>query len=202
MVLCGVRDVRDYRIHRSDGEIITGGNAFNIKSESIRLGDFTQADVMALLQQHTDATDHVFEPAALEEIWLDTQGQPWLVNALAYQACFRDTALRERSQPVTVEHMRQAREALMLRCDTHLDQLDERLKENRVRRVIEPMLQSVELPPNVPDDDRQYCIDLGLIARRDRQLQIANRIYREVLPRQPTSMRFFSLASMPTSLCR
>jgi len=25
MVLCGVRDVRDYRIHRSDGEIITGG---------------------------------------------------------------------------------------------------------------------------------------------------------------------------------
>ncbi|MFZ4626142.1 MAG: AAA family ATPase, partial [Rhodoferax sp.] len=44
MVLCGVRDVRDYRIHRSDGEIITGGSAFNIKSESIRLGDFTQAD--------------------------------------------------------------------------------------------------------------------------------------------------------------
>jgi len=48
MVQCGVRDVRDYRIHRSDGEIITGGSAFNIKSESIRLGDFTQADVNAL----------------------------------------------------------------------------------------------------------------------------------------------------------
>jgi len=41
MVLCGVRDVRDYRMHRSDGEIITGGSAFNIKSESIRLDDFT-----------------------------------------------------------------------------------------------------------------------------------------------------------------
>jgi len=57
-----------------------------------------------------------------------------------------------------------------------------------VRRVIEPMLQGVELPPNVPDDDRQCCIDLGLIARRERQLQIANRIYREVLPRQLTSI--------------
>ncbi|MBV5300101.1 MAG: ATP-binding protein, partial [Rhodoferax sp.] len=82
MVLCGIRDVRDYRIHRSDGEIITGGSAFNIKSESIRLGDFSQADVTALLQQHTAATGQMFEPAALEEIWLDTQGQPWLVNAL------------------------------------------------------------------------------------------------------------------------
>ncbi len=89
MVLCGVRDVRDYRIHRSDGEIITGGSAFNIKSESIRLGDFTQSDVKALLQQHTDATGQTFEPGVLDEIWADTQGQPWLVNALAYEACFR-----------------------------------------------------------------------------------------------------------------
>ncbi|MCF8167116.1 MAG: AAA-like domain-containing protein [Rhodoferax sp.] len=196
MVLCGIRDVRDYRIRRSDGEIITGGSAFNIKSESIRLGDFTQADVTALLQQHTTATGQIFEPAALQEIWLDTQGQPWLVNALAYQACFRDSTLRERSQTVTVEHMRQAKEALILRRDTHLDQLIERLKEDRVRRVIEPMLQSEELSPDVPDDDRQYCIDLGLIARRDRQLQIANRIYREVLPRELTSILQDSLQGL------
>jgi len=188
MVLCGVRDVRDYRIHRPDGEVITGGSAFNIKSESIRLGDFTQADVHALLQQHTDASGQTFEPGVLEEIWLDTQGQPWLVNALAYEACFRKPEQRDRSQPVTVEHMRQARESLILRRDTHLDQLADKLREPRVKRVIEPMLRGEELPPDVPDDDRQYCIDLGLIARRDRQLQIANRLYREVLPRELTSI--------------
>ena len=188
MVLCGVRDVRDYRIHRSDGEIITGGSAFNIKSESIRLGDFTQTDVKNLLQQHTDATGQTFEDGALEEIWEDTQGQPWLVNALAYEACFRKPEQRDRSQPVTVEQMRQARESLILRRDTHLDQLADKLREPRVKRVIEPMLQGVDLPPDVPDDDRQYCIDLGLIARRDRQLQIANRLYREVLPRELTSI--------------
>ncbi len=188
MVLCGVRDVRDYRMHRSDGEVITGGSAFNIKSESIRLGDFTQKDVNDLLQQHTDATGQTFEPGVLEEIWLDTQGQPWLVNALAYEACFRKPEQRDRSQPVTVEQMRQARESLILRRDTHLDQLADKLREPRVKRVIEPMLRGEELPPDVPDDDRQYCIDLGLIARRDRQLQIANRLYREVLPRELTSI--------------
>lgn len=188
MVLCGVRDVRDYRMHRPDGEIITGGSAFNIKSESIRLGDFTQDDVKHLLQQHTDATGQIFEPGVLEEIWEDTQGQPWLVNALAYEACFRKPEQRDRTKPVTVEQMRQARESLIQRRDTHLDQLADKLREPRVKRVIQPMLQGSELPVDVPDDDRQYCIDLGLIARRDRQLQIANRIYREVLPRELTSI--------------
>ena len=187
MVLCGIRDVRDYRIHRSDGEIITGGSAFNIKSESIRLGDFSQADVTALLQQHTAATGQMFEPAALEEIWLDTQGQPWLVNALAYQACFRDTALRDRSLTVTVEHIRQAREALILRRDTHLDQLSDKLKEDRVRRVIEPLLESAGDVSGLHPDDVQYVYDLGLIkVNRPGQISIANRIYQEVIPRELT----------------
>jgi len=164
------------------------GSAFNIKSESIRLDDFTQKDIQDLLQQHTDATGQTFEPGALEEIWADTQGQPWLVNALAYEACFRRPEQRDRSRAVTVEQMRQARENLILRGDTHLDQLADKLREPRVQRVIEPMLRGEELPPDVPEDDRQYCIDLGLIARRDRQLQIANRLYREVLPRELTSI--------------
>ena len=41
IVLCGVRDVRDYRIVLSNQDIITGGSAFNIKAESLRLGNFT-----------------------------------------------------------------------------------------------------------------------------------------------------------------
>lgn len=185
MVLCGVRDVRDYRIHRSDGEIITGGSAFNIKSESIRLQDFSQADVQALLQQHTDATGQTFEPGVLEEIWQDTQGQPWLVNALAYEACFRPFTGQDRSQPITVEKMRQARESLILRRDTHLDQLADKLREPRVRRVIEPILAGSPGAEDLPDDDIQYCRDLGLIGL-GRPLAIANRIYREIIPRQLT----------------
>ncbi|MDQ2730590.1 MAG: ATP-binding protein, partial [Armatimonadota bacterium] len=35
VVLCGVRDIRDYRVHSSaDKAIITGGSAFNIKAKS------------------------------------------------------------------------------------------------------------------------------------------------------------------------
>jgi hypothetical protein len=181
MVLCGVRDVRDYRMHRSDGEVITGGSAFNIKSESIRLNDFTQQDVKNLLQQHTDATGQVFDDGVLDEIWLDTQGQPWLVNALAYEACFRKPEQRDRSKPVTVEQMRQARESLILRRDTHLDQLADKLREPRVRRVIEPLLQNEGDAGNLHPDDVQYVYDLGLVrVERPGQIRVANRIYQEV----------------------
>ena len=41
VILCGVRDVRDYRIVLSNQDIVTGGSAFNIKAKSLRLGNLT-----------------------------------------------------------------------------------------------------------------------------------------------------------------
>ncbi|MDR1513098.1 MAG: ATP-binding protein [Propionibacteriaceae bacterium] len=56
VVLCGVRDVRDYRMTSPGGEVVTGGSAFNIKTKSLRLGDFTEAEVRELYGQHTRET--------------------------------------------------------------------------------------------------------------------------------------------------
>jgi len=53
VVLCGVRDIKDYRNHVDGQDIITGGSAFNIKSKSLRLGNFSEKDVKNLLEQHT-----------------------------------------------------------------------------------------------------------------------------------------------------
>ncbi|MEM9888981.1 MAG: AAA-like domain-containing protein, partial [Bacteroidota bacterium] len=51
IILCGVRDIRDYRIHSSRSkEIITGGSAFNIKAESLRLSNFTKDQIAQLYQ--------------------------------------------------------------------------------------------------------------------------------------------------------
>ena len=101
IVLCGVRDVRDYRIHsRSTGETVTGGSAFNISAASLRLGDFDRAEVDALLGQHTAETGQNFEPAAVDRIFAQTAGQPWLVNALCYEACFENPQGRARSRPI------------------------------------------------------------------------------------------------------
>ena len=195
VILCGVRDLRDYRIHASsEAAPITGGSAFNIKAKSLRLGDFNAVEVTALLQQHTAETGQVFTPEAVERVWTLTLGQPWLVNALAYEACFERREGRDRSRPITVERIDQAKENLILRRVTHLDQLADKLREVRVRRVIEPMLAGVALG-EVPADDVQYLIDLGLCRMAPGQgLTIANPIYREVLPR---TLAFVPQASLP-----
>jgi len=187
VVLCGVRDVRDYRIHSARSqEIITGGSAFNIKAESIRLGNFSAADVTALYAQHTAETGQLFTPEALALIWDLTGGQPWLVNALGYQLCFRDPATRERAVTITAELVEQAKEVLIARRDTHLDQLADKLREPRVRRIVEPMLTGGEVQHAAHEDDVQYVTDLGLVSRASGVLAIANPIYREIIPRQLT----------------
>ncbi|MFH0995662.1 MAG: ATP-binding protein [Pseudomonadota bacterium] len=184
VVLCGVRDIKDYRIHSSrEKAIITGGSAFNIKAESLRLGDFDESEVGVLLAEHTKETGQVFQPDACKRIWEYTCGQPWLVNALAYEACFKMKTGRDRAVPITAEMILQAKERLILARATHLDQLADKLQEPRVRRVIEPMLAGRMITEGT-DDDRQYLVDLGLIRREGSGgLVIANPIYREVIPR-------------------
>ena len=186
VILCGVRDVRDYRIRASsEGEVITGGSAFNIKAESLRLGDFTRADVETLLGQHTAETGQAFAPAAVEVVWTQTRGQPWLVNALARQLCFRRERPVVRDRPISERDVFEAREALILRRDTHIDQLADKLREPRVRRVVEPLLSGGDGAHSEADGD--YARDLGLVAS-DPPLRVANPIYAEVLPRVLTSV--------------
>jgi hypothetical protein len=186
IILCGVRDVRDYRIH-SDKEktIITGGSAFNIKAASLRLDSFTPAEIEKLYRQHTEETGQLFNKDVFPLVWDLTEGQPWLVNALAYEACFKMKEGRTRTREITVEMIELAKENLILQRETHLHQLSDKLDEDRVRRVIEPILASSLEPGKIPPDDVDYVVDLGLI-KKDRQIRIANRIYREVIPRELT----------------
>lgn len=186
IILCGIRDVRDYRIHSDrDKAVITGGSAFNVKVKSLRLGNFTRQEVLTLLNQHVHETGQIFEPEAENLIWEYTQGQPWLVNALAYEACFEIKANRDRTKAITGDMIAEAKETLIIRRDTHLDQLADKLKEERVRQVIAPLLLGTSME-GISTDNIQYLTDLGLIRRTASGLEIANPIYREIIPRELT----------------
>ena len=196
VILCGVRDVRDYRIYSAAQDaVIAGGSAFNVKAASLRLGDFAEPEVRELLAQHTAETGQRFAAAALAAVWELTAGQPWLVNALARQACMdpetgraeagRAESGRGRTGEIGVAAIHAAREQLILRRETHLDQLTDKLQEPRVRRVIEPVLSGDEAIADMRPDDLEYVRDLGLIAGDD-PIRIANPIYREVIPRDLT----------------
>lgn len=178
--LIGVRDLRDYRIWSEEHQApVLGGSAFNIKSESFRLSDFSLEDIRALYLQHTQETGQVFTEGAIQYSFDQSQGQPWLVNALVYQACSR--LVLDRSQPITQEVLEQARDGLILRRDTHLDVLIDRLNEPRVRHIIDAIINGQSKVEAFVQDDVQYVYDLGLIAPNG--YEIANPIYREILPR-------------------
>jgi hypothetical protein len=187
IILCGVRDIRDYRIHTAHHEIITGGSAFNIKAKSLRLGNFSKAETIELWQQHTAETGQVFDDAIWNELWLDTEGQPWLVNALAAECIWEDKSAHDRSQPIRLEQYKKARERLIRSRATHLDALSDKLREPRVQRIIASVLASEdqEASSQFLNDDQEYVVDLGLITERP-QIRISNRIYREVIPRELT----------------
>ncbi len=186
VILCGVRDIRDYRMHDDKmKEVITGGSAFNIKDESLRLGDFTREDIQKLYQCHTDETGQEFAPDVLDLVWELTEGQPWLVNALADEACFNIKENRNRLKIITADMIIQAKENIILRRETHIDQLVDKLKEERVQRVIEPMLTGKTVAISFKSDDVSYVVDLGLIKQsRNGEIRLANRIYQEVIPRE------------------
>ena len=181
VVLCGVRDIRDYRIRSSAGEVIAGGSPFNVAAKSLRMGDFTEAETRTLMAQHTKETGQRFSKAAQKAVWTQTCGQPWLVNALCAGACFDSKAGRDRSRTIEADDIHAAREELILSRRTHLDQLAHKLEEARVRRVVEPILSGGEVRHD--GRDLEYVRDLGMLAP-DSPPRIANPIYREVVPRE------------------
>ena len=185
IVLCGVHNVRDYRIHSaSEGKAIAGGSGFNISADSLRLRDFDRAEMEALLGQHSAETGQEFEPAAIERVYTQTAGQPWLVNALCNEACFKNPQGRDRSRAITEHDILAAQEVLIDARVMHLDQLMDKLREGRVQRVVEPML-SGGVHRSYTARDLGYVRDLGLIAL-DSPPRIANPIYAEAVPRELT----------------
>jgi hypothetical protein len=186
IVLCGVRDVRDYRIHSDkENSVITGGSAFNIKTKSLRLGDFTREEMSWLYQQHTEETGQLFLPETIDLAWEYTCGQPWIVNALGHEVCFEMEAGHIRQNHITPDMLAQAKENLIIRRETHLDQLMDKLQEDRVIRVLGPILEGKTLTQTFQKDDIGYVQDIGLIRQAaNGDIQLSNRIYQEIIPRE------------------
>jgi hypothetical protein len=193
VALIGMRDVRDYLVAAKDGHAVNTGSPFNVTT-SVTLGNFTRGDIAALYAQHTADTGQAFTDAAVERAWWWSAGQPYLVNALASE-CVR-VLVPDRSLPVGPDAIDDAKERLVLARVTHLDNLAERLREDRVARVVLPILLG-DVPDGVDTttDDFQYAVDLGLVRRGRSAPEIANPLYREVLARQLSQRRQDNLPS-------
>ena len=186
IALVGMLDVRDYKAQiRPDGESLGQISPFNVITEDLMLRNFTEAEVAALYAQHTEATGQVFEQAALDKAWEFTRGQPWLVNALARE-CVVKIHHSDYSAPITAADIVAAKETIIRRRDTHVDSLMERLREPRVRRVVEPVIFGGDRIVSSNSADWRFVTDLGLLREENGSLVPSNRMYAEIIGRYLT----------------
>jgi len=203
MALVGMRQVRDYVLspeERRPMRWLGTSSPFNITAEATTLAPFSADEVATLLAEHTADTGQLFQPEALARIHDLSQGHPWLANALADQIVARD--VEDRSVTVTPLHVEAAKETLILERRTHIDSLIARLREPRVRRILDPMLAGGQTAEEVLDDDFAYVLGLGLLRKHEGKIEIANPIYREVIPRALTYIRQIQIPNEPRAYVR
>ncbi|MDR1857081.1 MAG: hypothetical protein LBR22_08005 [Desulfovibrio sp.] len=187
IALIGMRNVYDYRVFiREEEESLGTTSPFNIIDKSLTLNNFTFDNVVELYAQHTSATGQKFDGDALKRVYYWTSGQPWLVNAIAKQI-IEDVLDYDYSVTISADHIDDAVDAISKRKDMHTVSLLNKLKENRVQNVIEPMLTGEFSKDNEVDDDVNYCIDIGLLKINDNEdVTPANRLYSDLIIRYLT----------------
>jgi hypothetical protein len=146
------------------------------------LRNFTKEEIDKLYQQHTDETGQIFEENAVELAFEQTQGQPWLVNAIACEIIEKQLK-KDYSIPITAEMVSEAIKTIILRRDVHIDQLLDKLKEPRVQKVIEQLIMGENEKTDRMSDDFNYVKDLGLIRLDNKSVVAGNPIYGEVIIR-------------------
>ncbi|MDR2755838.1 MAG: PD-(D/E)XK nuclease domain-containing protein, partial [Planctomycetaceae bacterium] len=189
------RDLKDYLVAAKDGTPVNPGSPFNIKEDSAVIGNFSQDDVARLFAQRTKETGQQIEPAALDYVWEQSKGQPWIVNSLFKRATLR-ILQRDDFQTVTLDHIKTAREQMILARETHLDSLVYRLRDPQVKYMMEKLLTGEPDTNLVNNEGFRVCLDLGLVAIENQTPQVANPIYREVLARE---ISYSTQFAMPTS---
>jgi len=188
IALVGMRDLKDYITKAKGGIAPNPGSPFNIKEDSAMLSNFTRADISNLFAQRTEETGQQITEEALEYAWRQSQGQPWIVNSLFKRVTMRILNADDYST-VTLEHMEQAREQMIQARETHLDSLGVRLRDPKIKHVVELILVGNNEPEmGRTNPDVELAIDLGLIKwDTEEGFTISNPIYEEIMTRHLNS---------------
>ena len=183
IALIGMRNIRDFKAKiRHDAASLGSASPFNVITRAMTLRTFTLDEVGELYRQHTEATGQAFEPGCAERAFEYSGGQPYLVNALA-KWCVDEIHDRRYGETVTLADFHEAKEKIIRERGTHLDSLMERMKEPRVRSVVEPVMLGEEIAADDLNDDVRLVLDLGILKSEGGGLVPANPMYAEIIGR-------------------
>jgi hypothetical protein len=185
VALVGMRDLKDYITAAKGGVAPNPGSPFNIKADSAVLSNFTQADIEKLFAQRTEETGQSIDRDALEYVYDQSRGQPWIVNSLFMRVTMR--VLQDNDYAtVTLAHIKEAREQMILARETHLDSLAYRMEDPKIQKVMDTLITGNVDLELAKSETFRICTDLGLVTMEKGVPSIANPLYKEVLARQMT----------------
>ncbi|MFP3040938.1 PD-(D/E)XK nuclease domain-containing protein [Treponema primitia] len=185
IALVGMRDLKDYITAAKDGVAPNPGSPFNIKEDSATLSNFQKDDVNRLFAQRTQETGQQITQDALDYVYEQSKGQPWIVNSLFKRATMRILD-EDSAETVTIEHIQEARKQMIEARETHLDALAYRLEDPAIRSVMETLITGEPDTRLAAGEPFRLCLDLGLVTIERGSPVVANPIYREVIARQIT----------------
>ncbi|MDR2056838.1 MAG: hypothetical protein LBP83_00860 [Dysgonamonadaceae bacterium] len=185
IALVGMRDLKDYITQPKGGIAPNPGSPFNIKEDSAVLANFQREDIAHLFAQRTSETGQLITQEALDYVYEQSKGQPGIVNSLFMRATLR-ILTEESTETVTIEHIREALQQMIMARETHLDALAYRLEDPNVRYVMESLITGEPNPMLANSEAFRICLDLGLVTTEGGTPVVANPIYREVIARQLT----------------
>jgi hypothetical protein len=185
VALVGMRDLKDYITASKDGVAPNPGSPFNIKEDSAVLSNFTQIDIERLFTQRTEETGQTIDRDALEYVYDQSRGQPWIVNSLFKRATMR-VLQSDNYETLKLAHVKEAREQMVLARETHLESLAYRMEDTRIRKLMGTLITGGVDLDIANSETFRLCTDLGLVTLEKGVPCIANPLYREVLARQMT----------------
>ena len=185
IALVGMRDLKDYITASKGGVVPNPGSPFNIKADSAILSNFSIEDITHLFAQRTAENGQLITQEALDYVFEKSKGQPWIVNSLFMRATMR-VLEQDSTEAVTLAHIEEACQQMIMARETHLDALAVRLEDPKIRGIIEPILTGEPNPELAKSEAFRLCLDLGLVTLERGTPVIANPIYREVIARHLT----------------
>ena len=157
---------------RNITKLIVGGvSPFNI-ADKVVLPSFSLKNVEELYSQYSEETNQPFTSEAVQKVYEETQGQPWLVNRIG--TILTVNVRPGTVEPVTVDDVDKAIKILLMEHNSHFDNLVEKAKQYK-ETFVEIVFNGVEYC--VDDKDQAFLELHGLIKCDKDKAVISNNIY-------------------------
>jgi AAA+ ATPase superfamily predicted ATPase len=159
---------------RNITKLIVGGvSPFNI-ADQVKLPPFSLKNVCDLYAQYTEETNQPFTDEAVRRVYMETAGQPWLVNRLG--TILTVEIKPETTETVTQEDVAEAVEILLYEDNSHFDNITEKAKQYK-ETFMDVVFNGVEY---IPDDEEQsLLLTHGLIKAVGKNVRVGNPIYKK-----------------------